>query len=133
MNDRASSTHLRTPLRIAVVTETYPPEINGVAMTIAKMVGGLTDRGHTIQLIRPSRGKGDRAERSALSEEVLVPGMAIPGYDFLTLTDHVVLPDMSVPGYPYSESGEFMSNSPAEKASKRVARLSMTRNVISSR
>jgi probable F420-dependent oxidoreductase len=37
------------------------------------------------------------------------------GYDYLTLTDHVVLPDLSVPGYPYSESGEFLSNSPAER------------------
>ncbi|HME20932.1 MAG TPA: LLM class F420-dependent oxidoreductase [Acetobacteraceae bacterium] len=37
------------------------------------------------------------------------------GYDYLTLTDHVVLPDMSVPGYPYSESGEFMSNTPTER------------------
>src|SRR5258708_6446619 len=37
------------------------------------------------------------------------------GYDYLTLTDHVVLPDMSVPGYPYSESGEFMSNTPTTR------------------
>jgi probable F420-dependent oxidoreductase len=37
------------------------------------------------------------------------------GYDYLTLTDHVVLPDISVPGYPYSESGEFLSNAPAER------------------
>ena len=37
------------------------------------------------------------------------------GYDYLTLTDHVVLPDISVPGYPYSESGEFMSNTPTER------------------
>jgi probable F420-dependent oxidoreductase len=37
------------------------------------------------------------------------------GYDYLTLTDHVVLPDMSVPGYPYSETGEFLSNAPAER------------------
>jgi probable F420-dependent oxidoreductase len=37
------------------------------------------------------------------------------GYDYLTLTDHVILPDMSAPGYPYSESGEFMSNAPAER------------------
>jgi probable F420-dependent oxidoreductase len=37
------------------------------------------------------------------------------GYDYLTLTDHVVLPDLSVPGYPYSESGEFMSNTPTER------------------
>ncbi|MCA3044107.1 MAG: glycosyltransferase family 1 protein, partial [Rhodocyclaceae bacterium] len=28
-------------LRLAVVTETYPPEINGVAMTIARFVDGL--------------------------------------------------------------------------------------------
>jgi probable F420-dependent oxidoreductase len=37
------------------------------------------------------------------------------GYDYLTLTDHVVLPDVTVPGYPYSESGEFMSNTPTER------------------
>ena len=37
------------------------------------------------------------------------------GYDYLTLTDHVVLPDVSVPGYPYSELGEFMSNTPTER------------------
>jgi probable F420-dependent oxidoreductase len=37
------------------------------------------------------------------------------GYDYLTLTDHVVLPDTSAPGYPYSESGEFIANAPAER------------------
>jgi alkanesulfonate monooxygenase SsuD/methylene tetrahydromethanopterin reductase-like flavin-dependent oxidoreductase (luciferase family) len=37
------------------------------------------------------------------------------GYDYLTLTDHVVLPDVSSPGYPYSESGEFIANAPAER------------------
>jgi glycosyltransferase involved in cell wall biosynthesis len=40
-------------LRIAVVTETYPPEVNGVAMTIAKVVEGLHHRNHDVQLIRP--------------------------------------------------------------------------------
>lgn len=28
-------------LRIALVTETYPPEINGVATTVAQLVEGL--------------------------------------------------------------------------------------------
>lgn len=28
-------------LRVAVVTETYPPEVNGVAMTLARIVDGL--------------------------------------------------------------------------------------------
>ena len=28
------------PLDIAFVTETFPPEINGVAMTVGRLVGG---------------------------------------------------------------------------------------------
>ena len=31
----------RKSLRIAVVTETYPPEVNGVAMTLGHFVSGL--------------------------------------------------------------------------------------------
>ena len=34
-----------TRLRVAVVTETYPPEVNGVARTIALMVDALLARG----------------------------------------------------------------------------------------
>ena len=33
-------------LRVAVVTETYPPEVNGVAATISRVVAGLRQRGH---------------------------------------------------------------------------------------
>ena len=40
-------------LRIAFVTETYPPEVNGVAMTIGRMVAGLQIREHRVQLVRP--------------------------------------------------------------------------------
>ena len=40
-------------LRVAVVTETYPPEVNGVANTLARMVEGLRERGHAVQLVRP--------------------------------------------------------------------------------
>jgi hypothetical protein len=45
-------------LRIAVVTETYPPEINGVAMTISRMVEGLRQY-HDVELIRPRQDKQD--------------------------------------------------------------------------
>ena len=37
---------LQRPLRIACVTETYPPEVNGVAMTIARLVQSLRARHH---------------------------------------------------------------------------------------
>lgn len=39
--------------RLAVVTETYPPEVNGVAMSMARVVDGLNRRNHDVQLIRP--------------------------------------------------------------------------------
>ena len=54
------------PLRIAVVTETYPPEINGVARTIKLMVDGLLARGHSIALCRPRQpGDADADTRAA--------------------------------------------------------------------
>jgi glycosyltransferase involved in cell wall biosynthesis len=38
----------RRSRRIAVVTETYPPEVNGVAMSIARIVDGLQRRSHEL-------------------------------------------------------------------------------------
>ena len=40
-------------MRIAYVTETYPPELNGVALTVERTVKHLRDRGHELELIRP--------------------------------------------------------------------------------
>ena len=42
---------VRRSLRIAVVTETYPPEINGVATSAAQFVEGLRRLGHQIHLV----------------------------------------------------------------------------------
>ena len=72
-------------LRIAMVTETYPPEINGVAMTMGRIVAGLQSRGHTIQLIRPRQHAADRAADQPLFQEVLQRGVPIPRYDALKL------------------------------------------------
>lgn len=75
----------RRVLRVAVVTETYPPEINGVAITIARMVDGLRQRGHHVHLIRPRQGDGDWPASGLCVEETLMPGFAIPLYDFLRI------------------------------------------------
>ena len=40
-------------LRVAMVSETYPPEINGVATHVAQMIAALRARDHEVQLIRP--------------------------------------------------------------------------------
>ena len=73
------------PLRVAVVTETYLPEINGVAMTMGQMVNGLIERRHTIQLIRPRQNTGERAASTPELEEVLVRSVPLPRYDGLRL------------------------------------------------
>jgi glycosyltransferase involved in cell wall biosynthesis len=74
-----------SPLRVAVVTETYPPEVNGVAMTLGQLVGALQRRSHWVQLIRPRQGALDNAARGDRFEEVLKPGIPIPRYDGLQI------------------------------------------------
>ena len=75
----------RPSLRIAVVTETWPPEVNGVAMTLAKLVQGLSHRNHDVQLIRPRQTKTDSPTNATSLEEVLMRGMPIPRYPELKL------------------------------------------------
>jgi len=71
---------LARPLRIACVTETYPPEVNGVAMTVARLVQSLRARQHTVQVVRP-RQKSDTGATSANGQgDVLVRGVPIPRY-----------------------------------------------------
>ena len=72
-------------LRIAFVTETYPPEVNGVAMTVARIVEGLHRRNHDVQLIRPRQDTLDLAERSPRFHEVLMRGLPIPRYPNLRM------------------------------------------------
>src|SRR5574343_1270566 len=72
-------------LRIAFVTETYPPEVNGVAMTLARIVEGLHRRNHDVQLIRPRQDASDSAERTVRFHEVLMRGLPIPRYPNLRM------------------------------------------------
>jgi glycosyltransferase involved in cell wall biosynthesis len=67
-------------LRIAIVTETFPPEVNGVAMTLGRIVEGLLQRGHAIQVVRPRQAReGSVPAREGL-DEVLSQGIPLPTY-----------------------------------------------------
>jgi glycosyltransferase involved in cell wall biosynthesis len=70
-------------LRIAVVTETFPPEVNGVAMTIGRTVAALRERQHFVQLIRPRQHAAEVPASGKNFEEVLIRGLAIPRYEGL--------------------------------------------------
>ncbi len=80
-------------LHLGFVTETFPPEVNGVAMTVGRLVEEMRQRGHRIQLVRPRQGRQDivipPAEESEEEEELLttalVPGFTMPWYRELRL------------------------------------------------
>lgn len=72
-------------LRVALVTETWSPEVNGVAMTLKRMVDGLIARGHSVQLVRPRQTPADTAMSTGGLQEVLSRGLRLPRYDGLKL------------------------------------------------
>ena len=72
-------------MKIAMVTETYPPEVNGVARTVLEMVEGLRRRGHDIRLARPRQNENDRAYIDGNLKEWLGRGIAIPRYPQLKM------------------------------------------------
>lgn len=61
------------PLRLLLVTETYPPEVNGVARTLGRWVEAFRARGHDVHVLRP-RQRGERGGNG------LVHGMPLPFY-----------------------------------------------------
>ncbi|WP_194789926.1 glycosyltransferase family 4 protein [Pseudomonas sp. UFMG81] len=66
------------PLRITLVSETFPPEINGVANTLGRLSEGLRLRGHHVEVIRP-RQASDSVPASA-DDLLLCRGWPLPGY-----------------------------------------------------
>lgn len=71
-------------LSVAVVTETWPPEINGVAMTIHQLVTWLATR-HHVTLVRVRQGADDQGARPPGVETLLMPGVALPRYQGLRM------------------------------------------------
>jgi len=70
-------------LHLALETETYAPEINGVAMTLGRIVDGLSARGHRITVIRPrQRHESPRysVTHRLACRQVRLPGVPLPGY-----------------------------------------------------
>ena len=65
-------------LHITLITETFPPEINGVANTLGRLCDGLRARGHQVELVRPRQG----VDRSRPSDDqlLLCRGWPLPGY-----------------------------------------------------
>lgn len=72
-------------VNLAVVTETFPPEINGVAMTFGIIARELARRGHEVTVYRPRRDDLPRGEETGEFAEVPLPGWPIPRYPLLRM------------------------------------------------
>ncbi len=60
-------------MKIDIVTDTFAPDVNGVAMTLGRLAEGLRLRGHRIHVIRSGPAGAGGRETSAAS-------IALPGY-----------------------------------------------------
>ena len=63
-------------MHYAIVSETYPPEVNGVALTVQGLEQGLRARGHDVTVVRPRQD----GETDAGVGTLLVRGAALPRY-----------------------------------------------------
>lgn len=69
-------------MRIAFVTETFPPELNGVSLTVERTVRHLRARGHAVELLRPRQAGEDALDSD---EELRTAGCPIPMYPDLRI------------------------------------------------
>jgi len=68
-------------VRIAYVTESFPPDVNGVANTAVRVAEHLVSRGHQPLIIAPEPASGASRPDAALDYPVLrVPSLGVPAY-----------------------------------------------------
>ncbi|HET8849664.1 MAG TPA: glycosyltransferase family 1 protein [Marinobacter sp.] len=75
----------RRPQHITIVSETFPPEINGVANTLRHLCQGLVQRGHPVSVIRPQqshepKGLVENSGQGLFTREQVVSSLPLPGY-----------------------------------------------------
>lgn len=59
-------------MKIDIVTDTFPPDINGVAMTLGRLTQGLKQRGHRVHVLHTGTTAGPG--------ETCVAALPLPGY-----------------------------------------------------
>src|ERR1700756_582651 len=68
-------------MRIAIITESFPPDVNGVAHCVVRVAENLVRKGHHPLVIAPDSGRGALAADSQFPYPVeRVPSVPLPGY-----------------------------------------------------
>lgn len=72
-----------TAQRVTIITETFSPEVNGVANTLGHWVNGLLERNIAVHIIRPQQNHDDISQTQHGLTTCTLPGLPIPGYSGL--------------------------------------------------
>jgi len=67
-------------MRVAIITESFPPDVNGVAHTVLRVAQQLARRGHHPLVIAPRPPRGTRQVGPFPYPVVRIPAMPLPGY-----------------------------------------------------
>jgi phosphatidylinositol alpha 1,6-mannosyltransferase len=68
-------------MRIAIVTESFPPAVNGVANSVVRVAEHLVGRGHAVMVVAPAPSSATRAVSGAHPYPVVrVPSVPVPRY-----------------------------------------------------
>ncbi|MDG9719593.1 glycosyltransferase family 1 protein [Streptomyces sp. DH24] len=67
-------------MRVVIVTESFPPDVNGVAHCALQTARHLVDRGHTPVVVAPAPAPGSRPDALAPCPVAHVPSLPLPGY-----------------------------------------------------
>ncbi len=69
-------------MHVAIVTETWPPEVNGVALTVQNFATGLRELGHRVSVVRPRQPANPLPEGD---DSMLVGSAPLPRYPGLRI------------------------------------------------
>ncbi|MBD0419470.1 glycosyltransferase family 1 protein [Streptomyces sp. TRM S81-3] len=67
-------------MRVVIVTESFPPDVNGVAHCALQTARHLVDRGHACVVVAPATAPGSGGDAHAPCPVVRVPSLPLPGY-----------------------------------------------------
>ncbi|WP_416977777.1 glycosyltransferase family 4 protein [Streptomyces sp. T028] len=67
-------------MRVVIVTESFPPDVNGVAHCALQTARHLVDRGHSPLVVAPATAAGTGPDACAPCPVVRVPSLPLPGY-----------------------------------------------------
>lgn len=78
---RTDEYRVENPLRIAIVTESFLPAVNGVTNSVLRVIEHMTERGHDVEVIAPGPSAASYGDARVYG----VPSFPLPAYSELKI------------------------------------------------